>query len=323
LNIRYRTEDDMPRATNHEESLPSDHQLRLTRARLSLEGLSTGDAFGEGFFGFGANVEFAIPKRWLPPTPWEYTDDTIMAISVLEVLHKAGRIDQDELARLFAARYAAEPDRGYGGTAMKILSQVAQGQDWRTASSSAFGGEGSMGNGSAMRVGPVGAYFADDLEEAVRQASASAEVTHQHPEGIAGAIAVAVAAALAWRTGTSAHPRRHGAIIEAAIDLTPAGVVREGLATAARFSPGTDPGEAAAILGNGSRVTCPDTVPFCLWCAETHLESFEQALWAAVSALGDADTNCAIVGSIVAMGTGVEGIPPAWLASREALPALL
>ena len=59
-----------------------------------------------------------------------------------------------------------------------------------------FGGEGSFGNGAAMRVAPLGAYFADELDAVVEQASFSAEVTHSHPEGIAGAIAVAVAAAL-------------------------------------------------------------------------------------------------------------------------------
>jgi ADP-ribosylglycohydrolase len=295
---------------------------RVSRAMISLEGLSTGDAFGEGFFGFGANVEFAIPKRWLPPAPWPYTDDTVMAVSITEVLRQFGRIDQDELARLFAARFAAEPDRGYGGAAMRILDQIVRGRSWREVSFHAFGGAGSMGNGSAMRVGPVGAYFAADLARAAEQAAASAEVTHQHPEGIAGAIATAVAAATAWRIGASAQPAGQGMILEAAIDLTPAGDVRDGLARATKLPPDIDPGQASAILGNGSQVTCPDTVPFCLWCADRFLHSYEEALWAAVSALGDADTNCAIVGSIVVMAVGPESIPRAWLASREALPAI-
>ena len=107
------------------------------------------------------------------------------------------------------------------------------------------------------------------------------------------------------------------------IDLTAAGTVQEGLEIAARFPPGTDASSAAAVLGNGSRITCPDTVPFCLWCAKAHLDSFGQALWATVSTLGDADSNCEIVGSIVVMATGVEGIPALWVASRETLPALL
>lgn len=292
----------------------------MRRAELSLAGLSVGDAFGEGFFGFGANVEFAIPQRWLAPMPWPYTDDTVMAISIVEVLSRFGRIDQDELAGAFARRFEAEPNRGYGPTAARILGQILRGADWREASSGVFGGTGSMGNGSAMRVGPVGAYFADDLAETARQAVASAQVTHHHPEAVAGAIATAVAAAAAWQAGRAAECPDPGWLLETAIEHTPPGLVRDGLRVAARLPADMDPVAAAAILGNGSQVTCSDTVPFCIWCSGKHLHDYEEALWAVVSALGDADTNCAIVGSIVALPAGAESIPSAWLAAREPLP---
>ena len=68
------------------------------------------------------------------------------------------------------------------------------GTDWRDAARRPFRGAGSMGNGAAMRVAPLGAWFADDVARAVDEARRSAEVTHMHPEGIAGAVAVAVAA---------------------------------------------------------------------------------------------------------------------------------
>ena len=155
------------------------------------------------------------------------------------------------------------------------------------------------------------------------QGAASAEVTHCHPEGVAGAIAVAVATAMAWQTRTLGQAYRPAALLEAAIDCTPAGWVRDGLIAANRLPADIGAGQAAAVLGNGSRVTCPDTVPFCLWCAGRYLDNYEEALWQAVSALGDADTNCAIVGSIVVMATGLEGIPKRWLQSREALPPSL
>jgi ADP-ribosylglycohydrolase len=77
---------------------------------------------------------------------------------------------------------------------------------------------------------------------------------------------------------------------------------------------------AAATLGNGERVSCQDTVPFCLWSAARHLEDYEEAIWATVSALGDRDTTCAIVGGIVVMYSGVEAIPSDWRAAREPLP---
>lgn len=299
--------------------LPSDHAVRMSRSMLALEGLSVGDAFGEGFFGFGANVEFAVPKRWLPPEPWAFTDDTMMALSIVDVLSEQGRVDQDILARLFAARYTAEPDRGYGMTAHEILADVHLGTDWRVASRRAFKGQGSMGNGSAMRVGPLGAYFADDLGRVCQEAAASAEVTHAHHEGIAGAVAVAIATATAWCTRETERADAAGKMFQAVLDHTPQSRVHEGVARASSVPLAEPVGMAASLLGNGSEVTCPDTVPLCLWCAARHFGSYEEAMWSTVSALGDADTNCAIVGSIVVMTTGLAAIPSRWLAAREPL----
>ena len=78
---------------------------------------------------------------------------------------------------------------------------------------------------------------------------------------------------------------------------------------------------AVQRLGNGTAVTAPDTVPFALWCAAARLTSYEEALWATVSGLGDRDTTCAIVGGIVAMYAGVESIPAEWLEHREQIPS--
>jgi len=61
-------------------------------------------------------------------------------------------------------------------------------------------------------------------------------------------------------------------------------------------------------------------VPLCFWVAARKSEDFAEALWETVSALGDRDTTCAIVGGILAARTGVEGIPRPWLEAREPLP---
>jgi ADP-ribosylglycohydrolase len=66
-------------------------------------------------------------------------------------------------------------------------------------------------------------------------------------------------------------------------------------------------------------VSASATVPFTLWCAVRHLADFEAAMWTTVSGLGDRDTTCAIVGGIVALYVGVEGIPAEWLHARESL----
>lgn len=80
------------------------------RARLSLDGLSVGDAFGERFFGASGDVVRRISRRQLPDEPWSYTDDTEMALSIVEMLNERGGIDQDLLATRFATRMQC--DRG-------------------------------------------------------------------------------------------------------------------------------------------------------------------------------------------------------------------
>lgn len=139
-------------------------------ARLSLAGLSVGDALGERFFGHDSVVERASAERAEPPAPWSWTDDTAMALPIVETLERHGDIDPDFLARRFARRYELGPHRGYGGTAREILQDIASGQPWRDVSAAVFGGEGSRGNGAAMRVAPVGAYVADDLPRAIEAA---------------------------------------------------------------------------------------------------------------------------------------------------------
>jgi ADP-ribosylglycohydrolase len=291
---------------------------RLARALLSLDGLSVGDAFGERFLHLPREAPLRLAQREPAPPPWPWTDDTQMAMAVLEVLARHDAIDQDELAACFAGRM--ESHRGYGAAAFELLVQVQAGERWDRAAAALFHGQGSLGNGAAMRAAPLGAYFADDLDRVVAEAARSAAVTHTHPDGIAGAIAVAVAAALALRSRGA--PLDAGAYLAAVVARTPAGATRDGIERAARLPPPTLPGDAVIALGNGSRITAADTVPFALWSAARHADDYAEALWTTASGLGDIDTTCAIVGGIVALRTGADAVPAAWRAAREPLPAL-
>jgi ADP-ribosylglycohydrolase len=88
----------------------------LSRAWLSLDGLSVGDAFGERFFRPLHEVRQRISRRLLPDSPWTYTDDTEMALSIVEILKEHGSIHQDHLANRFANRM--QFNRGYGQAPM-------------------------------------------------------------------------------------------------------------------------------------------------------------------------------------------------------------
>jgi ADP-ribosylglycohydrolase len=285
------------------------------RALLSLTGLSVGDALGERFFGPPDQVIPRIQGRVLPEGPWRYTDDTQMALSIVDLLLEEDGIDPSRLARAFAERY--DLSRGYGGGAHQLLQAIRLGAAWQDAAPALFNGSGSFGNGAAMRVAPLGGYFSKDLDSVVEHATLSAVVTHAHPEGVAGAVAVAVAAAAAWQQGVAGDLDPE-LFFSTVLSRTPAGETREGIQQAAQIPASSRVDQVAESLGSGQRISAQDTVPFVIWCAAHHLHSFEEAFWTTVYGLGDRDTTCAMVGGIVALSS--RQVPEAWIAAREPLP---
>lgn len=292
----------------------------LQRALLSLEGLSVGDALGQSFFSVPAEViESRFSGKEFPQPPWFYTDDTIMAKVIVTCLAKYGSIDQDWLATNFASEYLHEPNRGYGGTAHGILRAIGEGVPWQDAAGRAYDGQGSCGNGGAMRAAPIGAYFAgNEVSVLVKEARKSAQVTHAHEDGQTGAIAVALAAFWMVNEFRAEKPKSHK-MIKFVLSHLPQSETYWRLKKTLTLPLELSPKTVALILGNGSQVVSSDTVPFCLWLACRHGQSFEDAMWNTVSVYGDMDTNCAIVGSIVSLYTGLESIPKEWRDARESL----
>jgi ADP-ribosylglycohydrolase len=290
-------------------------------AHDSLVGLSVGDALGAAYEGLPFNPTIARDLTPPPGVRMRWTDDTQMTLSVVETLQESGGIDQDRLARAFARRY--EPGRGYGAGMHVLLSRLIAGEDWRRARFAVFP-DGSFGNGSAMRVAPLGAFLAEQEADVVKeQAARSAEVTHAHPEGVAGAVAVALAASLAARSrGQPAPPPR--ALFDTVLGKLGANPVAEGLRAAQELPADTPLPGAVSVLGNGSRVSCADTVPLALWIAFGHLDDYRTAVEMAVAAGGDTDTMAAIVGGVVASRVGVVGVPAEWRDAVEPLsPAVM
>lgn len=207
-----------------------------------------------------------------------YTDDTVLTVAVASAILRGG--GYGPAIRQWGRRYA---DAGYGPWFSGWLMEDDAGP------------YNSFGNGSAMRVSAVGWAF-DDLDAVLREARKSAEVTHNHPEGVKGAQAVA-AAVLYGRDGRTKD--------EIAALLSD------------RF--GYDCTEDLGALRRRSRfdVTCQGTVPAA---AVAFLQStdFEDAVRNAVSLGGDADTLACITGSMAEAHYG--GVPAGILA--EALSRL-
>jgi ADP-ribosylglycohydrolase len=283
----------------------------------SLTGLSVGDAFGQQYMWHVEDIEI---RREDVPT-WRWTDDTEMAMSVASVLFDYGEVHQDVLASRFADNF--DSTRGYGSAMLfEFLPKLQKGIHWRSLASSLFDGRGSYGNGAAMRVAPLGACYSSDIDSVKHQSHLSAEVTHSHSEGIAGAVAVAVASAVASRQKSIKSVSGPRSFLQEVIGHVPESEVRNRLEFAYNeFGPGIDRWSLIEKLGNGSHVTAQDTVPLCLWMAGKHLNNYEEALYDTVAALGDMDTNCAIVGGIVAANVGIQGIPTEWQRATEEWPA--
>ncbi|WP_372364588.1 ADP-ribosylglycohydrolase family protein [Candidatus Uabimicrobium sp. HlEnr_7] len=290
---------------------------KIQRAHLALEGLSIGDAFGQQFFGQQNAMIEKIEQRILPEEPWHLTDDSIMALGIFETLEKLGGIDQDYLAKCFAQNYKKNVYRGYGGTAHSILRAIYLGGDWREIAPAVFSGSGSYGNGAAMRIAPLGAYFAEDIDTLKKEAQLSCEVTHSHIEGQAGGLAIALACGWVFSRAESCEDSKD--MLRFVLDNLSDSETRNGIQKACELPFSYSVATAVSALGNGTMISAQDTVPFSLWCAARHLNNFEEAMWTTVSGLGDRDTTCAIVGGIVALSVGEKGIPKHWQQARESL----
>ena len=202
-----------------------------------------------------------------------FTDDTVMTIAVAQGL-LAGQGNQGrtfaEVRETMGLWGEAYPHAGYGGMFRRWLHSEHPHP------------YGSFGNGSAMRVSAAGWLF-DTLEETLEMAKVTAEVTHNHPEGIKGAQATAAAIFLA-RTGSSKQKIRRYTEKPFGYDLS---------RTCDAIRPGYRHVE-----------TCQQTVPEAI---TAFLEStgFEDALRNAVSLGGDSDTLACITGGIAEASYGM------------------
>ena len=205
-----------------------------------------------------------------------FTDDTVMTIAIAQAVLDTEDTSNDEalrgsFVRSMQALGNAYPNAGYGGRFRHWLREKAP-QPY-----------GSYGNGSAMRVSSV-AWLFGTLDEVRRAARLSAEVTHNHPEGIKGAEATAAAIFLA-RTGHSKAEIKDYIVSEFGYDLS---------RTCDEIRPTYRHVES-----------CQGTVPEAIT-AFLEGESFEDVLRTAVSLGGDCDTLTAIAGSIA---EGFYGVP--------------
>lgn len=214
----------------------------------------------------GSTYEFRACKNYkftTVPEKSHFTDDTVMTLAIASWLMK----NPDDLEVLikemqfFGNRY---PKAGYGGMFRKWL--IAE--DPKPYN--------SFGNGSAMRVSPC-AWVAKSLDEALTLATKSAEVTHNHPEGIKGAQAVAAAI---WMARNGSTKEEIKAYIESTFEYNLSRTIKE-----------------IKESGYDFDSTCQGSVPESI-IAFLESEDYEDCIRKAIWLGGDADTQAAIAGSI-------------------------
>lgn len=223
----------------------------------------------------------------------DYTDDSVLTVATADWLLNGG------MAGDYYYRYARKYPHPMGAYGSGFLNWVYMSQEGALAQP-----YNSCGNGSAMRVGPVGWAF-DTLNETLDAAKASAECTHNHPEGIKGAQATAHAIFMA-RNGASVDiirdtiSREYGYDLSLSVDEIRAKYSWEGI-------------EGTGMHG----ATCQSSVPQAITCA-LEVVDFEDAIRNAVSIGGDSDTIACITGSIA---EAILGIPETmYVKALEYLP---
>ncbi len=256
--------------------------------------------------------------------PWQvgrFTDDTQMMLCVAEWLLEDDSHSPEILLSRFARAY--EPWRRYGtGTEAIFRAYSQHPRAWRELSTVMFSA-GSYGNGSAMRVAPVGLAYANDLRALISLAMESSRTTHSHSNAYQACVLQSLAVAIATKTSAFSpdmflSPLRAGLAhfadllqdttrFACALDIVEQGL-RAGLPCI----------EMASMLGTG--VAAYESVPMALYCFLRHPESYERVIHEAIFIGGDTDTIASMAGAISGAFLGRQAIPAQWLGAIREQP---
>lgn len=288
------------------------------RVRGAMLLAGCGDGLGVPFEGMSTVDEQLVDTVFADAAgPLRCSDDTMQLMVLAEhVTRRRGDLAEDELAQELVAQWQRDPGRGYGAGAARLLSQVAEGTPWWEAAADAFDGEGSLGNGAAMRVAPLGLLPGLGFGSVAALARRQAAVTHTHLLGQDGAVAQAVAVAVAVRT-TPGEPVDVDRFLAVIASQVRASQVRTALqSVAALVRRGAAASEVAQRVGND--VTALGSVPAALTAFLRFPDDPAQAIRFAVCMGGDTDTIAAMVGALGGARCAEQAVPVTWLNRLDA-----
>jgi poly(ADP-ribose) glycohydrolase ARH3 len=280
-------------------------------------GSALGDAVGELAFRFPEEDRLRAAIAAAPLLC--YTDDTAMALGLAESLAERRDLDPGHLGQTFHRHFTREPWRGYASGPPNIFQMVEKsGLAYEKAARQLFGGQGSLGNGAAMRVAPLGLFFHDhDPRDLYDKATASAAVTHAHPLAQDGAAVQAGVVALAMKLNPG-KPFPQDAFFRRMQGMARSPELKEKLSLLRTLLKSQVPGpQAARILGQS--VMVHESLPFALYAFLAWPHSFEDCLMSAVLNGGDRDTLGAMAGAVSGAYLGAAAIPALWREKLENL----
>jgi poly(ADP-ribose) glycohydrolase ARH3 len=276
-------------------------------------GSALGDAIGE--LAFHNSSMDRLSRKLDLVKELIYTDDTAMAIGVAESLVERGYLDPEHIGKTFRQNFERESWRGYASGPPTIFARVQQKKlTYVEAAKSLFGGRGSLGNGAAMRVAPVGLVYHDSLD-LFEKVEISASVTHAHPVGIDGAAvqAKAVAQAMNLDRENEFLPEK---FLNNLIDFARTPQMKNKLLLVQKMiAENVSPMRAALEIGRS--VTAQESIPFAIFSFLLHPRSFEDCLFCSILNGGDRDTLGAMACAISGAYLGIEALPRIWLQKLE------
>jgi len=278
-----------------------------------MVGSALGDAIGE--LAFSHPTKEMLYAHLGKLKTYRYTDDTAMSIGIAESILKTGWLDEQDLGDTFRDNFRREPWRGYASGPPTVFSMAEElGIRYAEAAQGLFGGSGSFGNGSAMRVVPVGLVFHDapDLYETAR---VSAVITHAHPLGIDGAAVQSKAVALAVQHDPK-DTFPSDAFVQDLLGFARTPQMKDKIREVGDLILGqTPPSVAAQRLGR--TVAVHESLPFALYSFLHHPKSFEDCLFCAILNGGDRDTMGAMACALSGAYLGINAIPKSWIDKLE------
>ncbi|KAL0111704.1 hypothetical protein PUN28_013121 [Cardiocondyla obscurior] len=322
-----------------------DPVLLKDKFRGTMMGALAGDCLGSPFEGstlsqlkkslFQKRINTLWDTKFREPV-MEYTDDSAMTRSLAESLIEKQDLDIVDLAQRFAKSYEEQPDRRYGSgtvTVLKAWRKNVEKTNVKTPAKNLFDGQGSYGNGGAMRIAPLALFSYNNYDKLLHYAKEATEITHTNQLGINGAILQAIAIQQSLCLDSNKELNVNDFVDDLInkmdkIEDESSKLYREQLNLAKNLlsEPGDDPNEQRVVEELGVNVSALESVPTAIFCflrAQRRIKNIKtdnqlkRTIQYAITLGGDTDTIASMAGAIAGAFYGYQKFSPLLLSHCE------